>query len=127
MLILILTNKMPAVYHSETTNWSSEPRNGNVYGTRNIVDIKNGKGYKIHTYLNKQCKPKNSKKTVKKTLTKNEINSITKGTFLPGFWNTAERLSDANSLRGKSGQTHHRNTRNHTRHMRQNEGKRLYK
>lgn len=70
-------------YHSETVRLSSEPINGNVYGTRNIVTIKNGKGTKVKSALNKSGKPV---KTRKVKLNAKEIQNISKGTFLPGLW-----------------------------------------
>jgi hypothetical protein len=70
-------------YHSETVRLSSMPLNGKVHGTRNVVTIKNGKGTKIKTALNKSGKPI---KTRKVKLNAGEIKKITDGTFLPGFW-----------------------------------------
>lgn len=74
--------EMPVFYQSVTTNWSSEPSESGVYGKRTEVVVKNGKGYKINAQLNKRGK---TKKQVKKTLSKKEIESVTKGQFIPGF------------------------------------------
>lgn len=70
-------------YQSVTTNWSSEPSETGVYGKRTEVVIKNGKGYKVNAQLNKQGK---TRKQIKKSLSKKEIESVTKGQFIPGFW-----------------------------------------
>jgi len=69
-------------YESVTTQWSSEPK-GTVYGTRNIVTIKNGKGRKIKEALNKHghVMERNTK-----TLQHNEMAHIRNGTFVPGLW-----------------------------------------
>ncbi len=70
-------------YHSETVRMSSEPMNGNVYGTQNIVTIKNGKGEKIKAALGKTGK---ALKTRKVKLNAKEIKQITNNTFVPGLW-----------------------------------------
>lgn len=70
-------------YQSVTTNWSSEPSESGVYGKRTEVVIKNGKGYKLNAQLNKRGK---TKKQVKKPLSNDEIASVVKGQFIPGFW-----------------------------------------
>lgn len=70
-------------YKSMTTNWSSEPSESGVYGKRTEVVVKNGKGYKLNIQLNKRGK---TKKQVKKNLSKQEIASVVKGQFVPGFW-----------------------------------------
>lgn len=69
-------------YESVTTNWSSTPK-GRVYGTRNIVTIKNGKGQKIKQALNAQAAVL---ETQKHTLKPAEIKSIVGGKFVPGLW-----------------------------------------
>ena len=74
---------MSAYYSSSQTSWSSDPKNGNVYGTRNVVEIKNGKGFKLKESLNKAGKVLESKK---KTLKAKEIKQITSGTFVPKLW-----------------------------------------
>lgn len=38
-------------FQAVTTKWSSVPK-GKVYGTRKIINIKNGKGYQIDDNLN---------------------------------------------------------------------------
>lgn len=75
--------EMPVFYKSVSTNWSSEPSQSGVYGKRTEVVVKNGKGYKLNAQLNKRGK---TKKQVKKRLSKQEIASIVKGQFIPGFW-----------------------------------------
>jgi hypothetical protein len=74
--------EMPVFYKSVTTNWSSDPSDG-VYGKRTEVVVKNGKGYKINAQLNKRGK---TKKQIKKQMSKQEIASVVKGQFIPGFW-----------------------------------------
>jgi hypothetical protein len=69
-------------YKSVTTNWSSDPSDGE-YGKRTEVVIKNGKGYKLNAQLNKRGK---TKKQVKKNLSRKEIASVIDGKFVPGFW-----------------------------------------
>lgn len=71
------------VYESITTNWASSPKNGKVYGTRNIVTIKNSKGKKIKEALNKNG---NVIERNSKTLKKKEIDQIKSGNFVPGLW-----------------------------------------
>lgn len=70
-------------YESVTTQWSSEPKEGNIYGIRNIVTIENGRGRKIKEALNKRGKVMERKA---KTLKKKELAHIRNGTFLPGLW-----------------------------------------
>ncbi len=77
------TLEMPVFYKSVTTNWSSEPSTSGVYGKRTEVVVKNGKGYKLNAQLNKRGK---TKKQVKKNLSEQEISSVVKGQFVPGFW-----------------------------------------
>lgn len=77
---------------------SSTPVYGKVHGTRNIVTIKNGKGTKIKTALNKSGKPI---KTRKMKLNADEIKNITAGTFLPGFWKNCSLGKCARSLKRK--------------------------
>ena len=74
---------MPVFYKSVTTNWSSEPSQSGVYGKRTEVVVKDGKGYKLNAQLNKRGK---TNKQVKKNLSKQEIESVVKGQFIPGFW-----------------------------------------
>jgi hypothetical protein len=79
---------MPEFFKSVTTNWSSDPSDSSdssegVYGKRTEVVIKNGKGFKINTQLNKRGK---TKKQIKKQMSKQEIASVVKGQFIPGFW-----------------------------------------
>ena len=75
---------MQGLYKSVTTNWSSEPsESGGVYGKRTEVVVKDGKGYKRNIQLNKRGK---TMKQVKKHLSKQEIVSVMKGEFIPGFW-----------------------------------------
>lgn len=79
------TSKAPKTYyHSESTSWSSSPKNSNQFGKRNIVTIENGKGTKIAETLNRSGK---TLKTVKKTLKRKEVDEVLKGKFISGFWN----------------------------------------
>lgn len=89
---------MPTFYHSVTTNWSSEPSESGVYGKRTEVTVKNGSGYKINAQLNKRGK---TKKQMKKQLTKQEIASITKGQFIPGFWSNCNHGKCSLRLRNR--------------------------
>jgi len=75
--------KPQTFYHSESTSWTSSPKNGKHFGKRNIVTIKNGKGTKIAEALNKNG---NSVHKVKKTLKKKEIEKVLKGKFIKRFW-----------------------------------------
>ncbi|NBY39870.1 MAG: hypothetical protein EBQ66_02955 [Flavobacteriia bacterium] len=77
------------VYESVTTNWSSSssPKNDKIYGTRNIVTIKNGKGKKVKESLNKEG---NVIERNAKTLKKKEIEQIKSGTFVPGLWKNCQ-------------------------------------
>lgn len=74
---------MPVFYKSETTNWTSKPGQGKPHGSRNIVEIKNGKGIKIKEVLTETG---NVKHHHKHTLKNKEIKHILKGKFLPGLW-----------------------------------------
>jgi hypothetical protein len=71
-------------------SWSSSPKNGKVYGTRNIVEIKNGKGVKVKESLNKAGAVLERKK---KTLKSKEIKQITSGTFVPNLWSNCQLAS----------------------------------
>jgi hypothetical protein len=75
--------RMPVYYSSSQTNWSSDPKDGKVHGTRNIVEIKNGKGFKLKESLNKAGKVLERKK---KTLKAKEIKQISSGSFVPDLW-----------------------------------------
>lgn len=75
--------KPQTFYHSETTSWTSSPKNGKQFGKRNIVTIKNGKGTKLVQMLNKNGNPT---KKVKKTLKKKEVDKVLKGKFIKRFW-----------------------------------------
>ncbi len=81
---------MPVFYSSSQTSWSSTPKNGKVYGTRNIVEIKNGKGFKVKESLNKSGAVLERKK---KTLKNNEIKQITSGNFVPNLWSNCQLAS----------------------------------
>jgi hypothetical protein len=89
--------EMPSFYNSVTTHWSSEPSQLGIYGKRTEVVVKNGKGYKVNTQLNKRGK---TKKQVKKHLSKHEIESVLKGQFIPGFWSNCSH-SQCNTLRNR--------------------------
>ena len=89
---------MPELYKSVTTNWSSEPSESGVYGKHTEVVIKNGNGYKLNAQLNKRGK---TKKQVKRKLSKQEIASVVKRHFIPGFWENCKNGS-CKTLRNKS-------------------------
>ena len=74
---------MPVFYSSSQMSWSSDPKDGKVHGTRNTVEIKNGKGFKVKESLNKAGKVLERKK---KTLKAKEIKQISSGTFVPNLW-----------------------------------------
>lgn len=66
-------------YYNSTTKFEG---NG-LKGTKNTVEIKDGKGYKLKEILNKKGA---TVKRIRKNLNSKEINTIMKGTFIPGFW-----------------------------------------
>ena len=73
-------------YYSSSLTFSS--RNGKGEGKKNIVSVKNGKGFKQVEILN------SAGKTLGKTrrnLKKNEIETITRGKFMPGLWRNCSR------------------------------------
>ena len=78
---------MEQQYFSTTTKWSSTSE-GHAHGVRNTVSIANGKGYKLQETLGKQGK---AVKRTRKNLQSEEINTILKGKFVPGFWNNCRR------------------------------------
>jgi hypothetical protein len=88
-------------YESVTTQWSSEPKNGSVYGTRKSVYIQNGKGQAIKESLNKHGKVM---KRIAHTLKHKQIQHIQNGTFLPGLWSRGKTRSMRNSLSMKPSQ-----------------------
>ena len=73
-------------YYSSTIRHSF--KNGNRVGSKNVVSIKDDKGFKQVDVLNSEGKVM---KTVKKNLTKEEIETIMGGKFLPGLWNNCTR------------------------------------
>ncbi len=89
VLIFALYGKMQPpqqphmMYTSVTTNWSSTPRNGKIYGTRNVVTIKNGKGTKTREALNAHGHVVEHKT---RKLKRAEMEKITQGQFVPGLW-----------------------------------------
>jgi hypothetical protein len=70
-------------YKSETYNMSSTPKHGKVYGTHNVVEIKNGKGKKIKEAYNASGAVIERKSVLLKP---EEIKKITAGTFVGGLW-----------------------------------------
>ncbi len=44
---------MSSYFQRVVTEWASEPKNGNVYGSRTIVTVENGKGKEIKESLDK--------------------------------------------------------------------------
>ncbi len=101
---------MPVYYSSSQMSWSSSPKNGKVYGTRNIVEIKNGKGVKVKESLNKAGAVLERKK---KTLKSKEIEQITSGTFVPNLWSNCQLASCKTRL--KERKVTHLKTRKHRR------------
>jgi DNA polymerase II large subunit len=77
-------------YVSTTTRWSSNSL-GKAQGVRNTVTIANGKGYKLQEILGKQGK---TVKRTRKHLQTEEINSILKGKFVPGFWSNCRSVTN---------------------------------
>lgn len=57
------------MYMSKTvTHWSSEPDKHGVYGMRNHMETRNGKGFHIHETLDRHGKPiKQTKKSIAAT------------------------------------------------------------
>jgi hypothetical protein len=49
----IRSSAMSSYFQRVVTEWASEPKNGNVYGSRRIVTIENGKGKEITESLDK--------------------------------------------------------------------------
>ena len=96
---------MPVYYSSSQMSWSSTPH-GKVYGTRNIVEIKNGKGVKVKESLNKSGDVLERKK---KTLKSKEIKQITSGTFVPNLWSNCQLASCKKSLKARKTRKHRRN------------------
>lgn len=68
-------------YFSSTERYSF--KNGRKQGSKNVVSIKNGKGFKQVDVLGPNGKVLN---TTRKKLTREEIGKIVEGRFLPGFW-----------------------------------------
>ena len=73
---------MPQYYHSETVSWSSKSK-GKSHGRRNVVTIKNGRGTKTLSNLDKHGKPL---KTKTRKLSAREAKNVLEGKFMPGFW-----------------------------------------
>ncbi len=88
---------MPVYYSSSQTKWSSNPKDGKVHGTRNIVEIKNGKGFKLKESLNKAGKVLERKKETLKT---KEIKQISSGSFVPDLWSDC-KLGNCRQTRRK--------------------------
>lgn len=84
-------------YYSMTMRYSSENgKNPEIHGSRNIVSVKNGQGFKQVETLNKNGEIVDS---VKHHLSKNELNTVMKGIFVPGFWSNCNRANTlANTL-----------------------------
>jgi len=87
-------------YHSEQVH--SVFKNGKGQTRRNIVDIKNGEGYKaVETYTAKgDLKGRKEKK-----LTKEELECIQKNKFVPGLFKDCIRSIKGGSRRSKRGKT----------------------
>ncbi len=98
---------MPTTYyHSEEVHWSNEPRDdGQHFGQRNIVDIKNSKGTKVVERLDKSGK---SMGVEKKMLNSDEMKRILNRQFVPGLFDGFPSRLIANNIRRKN------NTRNAT-------------
>lgn len=86
-------------YYSATMKYSSENgKTPDVHGSRNIVSVKNGQGFKQVETLNKNGEVVQSNK---QTLSKNEIHAVMKGAFVPGFWSNCTKPVKKNTKRGK--------------------------
>lgn len=84
-------------YYSVTMKYSSENgKTPDVHGSRNIVSVKNGQGFKQVETLNKNGEIVNSNK---QTLSKNEIHAVMKGAFVPGFWSNCTKPAKKNTKR----------------------------
>lgn len=83
-------------YHSEQVHSSFE--NGKGQTRRNIVNIKNGKGFKAVETFSVNGKLLQRKK---KTLKKNEINSIRNNQFIPGLFKDCKTTNCPNKTRNK--------------------------
>ena len=87
-------------YFSSTERYSF--KNGQKRGSKNVVSIKNGKGFKQVDVLGPNGKVLN---TTRKKLTQDEIGRIVEGRFLPGFWRNCSQKNC-----GLNAPTHAKNT-----------------
>jgi len=75
-------------------NWSSTGKNKGkgkgkgAYGTHNVVEIRNGKGFKLQETIDAKGQVLTRKKHA---LQKKEINHIVNGRFVPGLWTRKNR------------------------------------
>jgi hypothetical protein len=88
-------------YKSETYNLGSTPKTGKVYGTHNIVEIKDGKGEKVKEALNASGAVL-ERKVVK--LKPAEMEKILAGRFVGGLWKncTLKNCAARHAKRGVS-------------------------
>jgi hypothetical protein len=70
-------------YHSSHVSMTSHPAEGEPFGKKTEVTIKNGKGTKRMATLSKTGKVT---KVNEKPLKKTEVNEIVKGNYVPGLW-----------------------------------------
>jgi len=79
-------------YKSETMNWSSKGKSTSgekgAYGTHNVVEIRNGKGFKLQETIDAKGQVLTRKKHA---LQKKEIHHIMNGRFVPGLWTRKNR------------------------------------
>ncbi len=91
-------------YKSETYNISSTPKNGKVYGTRNKVEIANGKGQKIKEALDASGTVIERKSVA---LKKSEIDQILAGRFIDGLWSNCTLKNCTRRRGGKTRKMRH--------------------
>ena len=95
-------------FYSSTTKWSSSPNDSAIHGQTNIVEIDNGKGYKVKETLNESGDILTS---VKKRLQKDEIHSIMNGQFVPGLWRDCSKKNLGSRVRSRPSLRNSRRTR----------------
>ena len=81
-------------FHSEQVHYSEE--NGQGEGNRNIVHIKNGKGYKEHASIDANG---TTRKRTRHPLTPTEIGRIEKRKFIPALFRCCRKTRKANNSR----------------------------
>lgn len=89
-----ISNPFSMFFHSEQVHYSAEDGQGE--GNRNIVHIKNDKGYKEHANIDANG---TTRKRTRHALTRNEIESIEKRKFIPALFRCCRKTRKANNSR----------------------------